>query len=41
MYKEEIIARLYFLFEQLKKYQHSQAISEVIDKYLEMLEEEE
>ena len=41
MDKEEIIARLDVLFEHLKKYPYSQAISDEIDKYLEMLEDEE
>lgn len=41
MDKEEIIARLDVLFEHLKKYPYSQAISDGIDKYLEMLEDEE
>lgn len=41
MDKKEIIARLDFLFNQLKKYPYSQAISDRIDKYLEMLEDEE
>ena len=41
MDKEEITERLDVLFEHLKKYPHSQAISDGIDKYLEMLEDVE
>lgn len=38
MDKEEITERLDVLFEHLKKYPHSQAISNKIDEYLKMLE---
>ena len=41
MDKDEITERLDVLFEHLKKYPHSQAISDKIDEYLEMLEEME